>query len=353
MGRAFNGWDAPQPTANDNHNRLEDKLMEKAVMIIAVAAVSALPLFAAPQVNPDAKLHKFSAVVEKERPELDEETRRLIAEYRRNPTEANRAALRRQVEKRYDAVVERKKAKLEELKRAAKDKSKVEEMQVIVDEMLRDREARIEQSMARFADPRLRPDARNAKDGFLPVIGGPKNLSIAYTPVTNEEYAAFIKATGRKPPKDWTNGAYPAGKGRHPVVNVTYEDAVAYCKWLTQKDGKAKYRLPTAEEWEIAAGHMPKDADFNCGENDGTTPVTQYAKTLAACGAVDMWGNVWEWTSSVITAQVGAEKGKKVNAVKGGSWNSKRTSCRTEAREEGRAPSLSYSTVGFRVAREK
>ena len=336
---------------------MEDNIMKKQTIItLAMTAFLTFPLFAEPparQVNPDAKLHKFSTVVEKERPELDKETKRLIAEYRRNPTEANRAALRRQVEKRYDAVVARKKAKLEELKRTARDKSKVDEMQVIVDEMLRDREARIEQSMARFADPRLRPDARTAKDGFLPVIGGPKNLSIAYTPVTNEEYAAFIKATGRKPPKDWTNGAYPAGKGRHPVVNVTYEDAVAYCKWLTQKDGKAKYRLPTAEEWEIAAGHMPKDADFNCGENDGTTPVTQYAKTLAACGAVDMWGNVWEWTSSVITAQVGAEKGKKVNAVKGGSWNSKRTSCRTEAREEGRAPNLSYSTVGFRVAREK
>ena len=79
-------------------------------------------------------------------------------------------------------------------------------------------------------------------------------------------------------------------KGSHPVVNVSYGDAVAYCKWLTGKDGRrATYRLPTAEEWEIAVGHMPKDADFNCGENSGTTPVTQYARTLAACGAVDMW----------------------------------------------------------------
>ena len=336
---------------------MEDMTMKKqTVLTIALTALAAFPLFAEPpqrQVNPDAKLHKFSTVIEKERPELDEETKRLIAVYRRSPTKANRAALRRQVEKRYDAVVARKKAKLEELKRTARDKSKVDEMQVIVDEMLRDREKRIEQSMARFADPRLRPDARNAKEGFLPVIGGPKNLSVAYTPVTNEEYAAFLKATGRKPPKDWTDGPCQPGRGKHPVVNVTYEDAVAYCNWLTQKDGKAKYRLPTAEEWEIAAGHMPKDADFNCGENSGTTPVTQYAKTLAACGAVDMWGNVWEWTSSVITAQAGAEKGKKANAVKGGAWNSKRTSCRTEAREEGRMPNLAYPTVGFRVAREK
>ena len=328
-------------------------MMKHTIITFAMTALMTLPLFAAPTVNPDAKLHKFSTVIEKERPELDEETKRLISQYRRNPTEANRAALRRQVEKRYDAVVARKKAKLEELKRTARDKSKVDEMQVIVDEMLRDRENRIEQSMRRFADPRLRPDARKAKDGYLPVIGAAQNLSIAYTPVTNAEYAAFLKATGRKSPKDWKEGDYPAGKEKHPVVNVTYEDAVAYCKWLSQKDSKAKYRLPTADEWEVAAGHMPKDADFNCGENDGTTPVTQYAKTLAACGAVDMWGNVWEWTSSDITAQIGVEKGKKVKAVKGGSWNSKRTSCRTEARDEGRAPNAGYSTVGFRVAREK
>ncbi len=50
---------------------------------------------------------------------------------------------------------------------------------------------------------------------------------------------------------------------------------------------------------------------------------------------------------------IGAEKGKIVKAVKGGSWNSKRTSCRTEARDEGRAPNAGYGTVGFRVAREK
>jgi len=322
-------------------------------IVIVLVLIASLPILSAPVANPDAKLHKFSTVIEKERPELDAETKRLISEYRSNPTDANRAALRQQVEKRYDAVVARKKAKLEELKRTAKEKSKIDEMKVIVDEMLRDRENRIEQTMKRFADPRLRPNARNAKDGYLPVIGAAQNLSIAYTPVTNEEYAEFVKATKRKPPKDWKETTYPTGKAKHPVVNVTYDDAVAYCKWLTSKDGKATYRLPTALEWEIAAGHMPKDADFNCGENNGTTPVTQYAKTLSACGAIDMWGNVWEWTSSMITAQVGTEKGKQVNAVKGGSWNSKRTSCRTEAREEGRAPNLSYTTVGFRVAREK
>ena len=134
-------------------------------------------------------------------------------------------------------------------------------MQVIVDEMLRDREARNEQSMAHFADPRLKPDTRTAKDGYLPVIGGQKNLSMAYTPVTNEEYAAFIKATGRKPPKDWTNGAYPAGKGRHPVVNVTYGDAMAYCK-MAHPEGRQgeippAYRTGVGDRRRAHAGVSP------------------------------------------------------------------------------------------------
>ena len=52
--------------------------------------------------NPDAKLHRFSTTIEKERPQLNQETRDLIAAYRRDPSEANRAALRRQVAKNYD-----------------------------------------------------------------------------------------------------------------------------------------------------------------------------------------------------------------------------------------------------------
>ena len=94
--------------------------------------------------NPEAKLHRLSTTVEKERPQLNKETRDLIAAYRRNPSDANHAALREQVAKNYDAVLARKKAKLEELKRTARHQSKVNEMQVIFDEMLRDREERLE-----------------------------------------------------------------------------------------------------------------------------------------------------------------------------------------------------------------
>ncbi|MBS1369267.1 MAG: SUMF1/EgtB/PvdO family nonheme iron enzyme [Lentisphaeria bacterium] len=320
--------------------------LHKTIFAVCIAATVSTG-FAAPNANGEAKLHKYSTTIEKERPQLNEETKRLIAACRRDPSEANLAALRKQIEINYDKVVARKKAKLEELKRTAKHQSKVQEMQDIVDEMLQNRENRIEQNMRRFTDPRMRPGSREMKDGYLPVLGAAQNVSIARIPVTNEEYSKFVEATGKKAPKDWRNGVMPSGKADHPVVNVSYHDAVAYCKWLSAKDGKALYRLPTEEEWEYAAGHMPKDADFNCGENEGTTPVDAYAKTLSACGAVDMWGNCWEWTSTPVTG------GKSVMAVKGGAWNSRRTDCRTEQKGIGREGSAGFNDVSFRVIREK
>lgn len=323
--------------------------MSKSIcLILTLALYSVCSVQAANmQVSPEAKSFKYSTTVEKERPQLSAETQRLISNYRQNPTQTNYNALRKEVEINYDKVLARKKAKLAELKQTAKEQSKINEMKVIVDEMIRDRENRINQTMSRFTDSRLTPDARNTNDGYLPVLGASQNVYIAYTPVTNEQYAQFLKATGRTAPKDWTGVYYPSGKGKYPVVYVSYNDAVAYCNWLSKKDGTSTYRLPTEKEWELAAGHMPKDADMNAGENKGLTPVTAYSKTLSASGAVDMWGNVWEWTSTTRTSQTG------IKAVKGGAWNSPRTNCRTEYREESRDPNQSYNTVGFRVVKIK
>lgn len=320
--------------------------MKKLYLTVLVVICSVSCVYAANmQVNPQAKSFKYSTTIEKERPELDDVTKNLISAYRQNPTETNRVALKKQIEINYDKVVARKKAKLAELKQTAKDQSKIDEMQEIVNEMLRDRENRVNQSLSRFTDSRLVPNARNTTDGFLPVLGAGQKVYIAYAPVTNNDYAKFIKATGRKAPKDWSNGIMPANKAVYPVVNVSYNDAIAYCNWLSQKDTSAKYRLPTEKEWEFAAGHMPKDADFNSGENKGLTPVTTYSKTLSASGAIDMWGNVWEWTSTNRTSTT--------KAVKGGAWSTSRMDCRTEARNEGRNPSSGYSTVGFRIIKEK
>ena len=181
-------------------------------------------------------------------------------------------------------------------------------------------------------------------------MGAGNSIYVSRTPVTNAQYAAYLNATGAKSPVNWVNGSYPAGQGDYPVNDVSYEDAAAYCAWLTAKDGVNTYRLPSESEWELAAGHMPKDADFNCGVNDGRTPVEQYADvTRGAHGAVDFWGNVWEWTSTVRSDA----NGITTLGVKGGAWNTPRTDCRTEYRKEGRDAAQGYEDVGFRVIQVK
>ena len=317
------------------------KLLVISLVVFNITYVVAANL----EVNPDALTYKYSTTIEKERPELDDTTKELIKKYRQNPTEENKSILRNKIGESYDAVVAKKVEKLNELKATAKEQSKIDEMQVIVDEMLRDRENRIDQALARFMDERLTPNARVNTDGFLPVLGADANVSIAYTEVTNGDYSKFVNSTGYTAPKDWVNGIVPNDKLNYPVVNVSYNDAIKYCEWLSKNDNTAIYRLPTEMEWEQAAGHMPKDADFNSGNIAGLMPVSTYQNTISASGAIDMWGNVWEWTST--------ERSTNKNAVKGGAYNSGRTDCRTENRDASRNTSEVYENVGFRVVRIK
>ena len=71
--------------------------------------------------------------------------------------------------------------------------------------------------------------------------------------VTNKQYKTFIDETDRKAPSYWKNNNYPIGKAEHPVLNISYSDAVAYCEWLSAKYDGWKFRLPTEAEWENAA----------------------------------------------------------------------------------------------------
>lgn len=98
--------------------------------------------------DPDAPL------VEEERPQIDATTNELLHQYQQNPTEENKQALMDQMGLRYDKVVARKKNKLRELEREAKTPDLVQEMQDIVDEMVENREIRLEQQFLRLIDPR-------------------------------------------------------------------------------------------------------------------------------------------------------------------------------------------------------
>jgi len=127
---------------------------------------------------------------------------------------------------------------------------------------------------------------------------------IARVPVTNVQYMAFVKATDHKAPSHWENGRIPADKEDHPVVNVTWHDALAFCQW-------AGVRLPSEAEWEKAArgtdgriwpwgSNEPTDKLCNFNRNVGhTTPVGAYPAGASPYGCLDMTGNVWEWTISL------------------------------------------------------
>ncbi len=321
------------------------------VFLVLLSAVSASP--AGEEAADPMAMYSNSSFIEKEQPELTEETKKLIALYQSDRSMDNYLALREAVIENYNAVLERKEDKLASLKEETQGKPGgeeiVAEMEQIVQDMYITYWDRINSTMLRFSDTRLlkwRVDDAS-KYEYIPVMGAGTTIYIKRTPVTNAEYALFLSDTGREEPENWVDGSWPEGEDDFPVNYVSLEDAEAYALWLTENDGVNTYRLPSESEWELAAGHMPKDADFNCGVNDGRTGVDEYTGvTRGAHGAVDFWGNVWEWTSTERITEDGV-----TYAVKGGSWKSERTDCRTEYRKEGRNGNEGYDDVGFRVVK--
>lgn len=333
-------------------SKFMDRLRSKLCMILICLCVilnnfaSQVPVNAT---EDSSVMYKNSEFIEKEQPELTEETKKIISAYQKEQSMENYLKLRDEVIKNYNAVLDKKEQKLAELIEETKGKPNsnqlVQEMQEIVQEMYITYWNRINSSMLRFTDSRLSKwKISNASNyEYIPVMGAGTSIYIKRTPVTNKEYAVFIKETGYQPPSNWSNGKYAPGEDDLPVNYVSYKDAEEYAKWLTLKDSSNTYRLPTESEWELAAGHMPKDADFNNGVNNERTSVYEYAdRTRGAHGAVDFWGNVWEWTST--------QRDNSNNlAVKGGSWKSPRTDSRTEHRQEGRDKNQNFDDVGFRI----
>lgn len=131
--------------------------------------------------------------------------------------------------------------------------------------------------------------------------------AIDVTPVTNAQYAEFLRATRYQPRypenflKHWTDGNPPVGKEDHPVVYVGLEDARAYAEWAGKE-------IPTEEQWQYAAqgpdrlkypwGNAMEPGRCNGGETGGTTSVTAFPAGRSPFGCYDLCGNTWEWTES-------------------------------------------------------
>jgi formylglycine-generating enzyme required for sulfatase activity len=205
---------------------------------------------------------------------------------------------------------------------------------------------------------------------------------IAKTAVTNAQYAVFVQETDGRRPTHWGSeyGRPPIGKETHPVVYVSWHEAMKYCGWLSDVAGKP-YRLPTEAEWEKAArgvdglnfpwGNRWDRRQCNNAEDewDDTRPVGSYPRGASPYGVLDMAGNVWEWTLSLWGAdsmepefsypykpndgREDANAGDEMRRVlRGGSFTDVAGDVRCAVRH-GHLPDRRFRNVGFRVAADE
>jgi len=205
--------------------------------------------------------------------------------------------------------------------------------------------------------------------------------AIARYPVTEAQFGMFVQEGGYEEPRYWggeesagwrwclsehsdyrgegpvTGPEYwqqPRWHGENrPIVGISWYEAQAYCAWLTEESGR-EYRLPAEEEWERAArdtdgrewawGNDWKDGIINSDEARvrRTTTVGAFPRGIAACGAQDMSGNVWEWTASSY------DDDRSRYVVRGGSWDISRDYARVALRS-GYYSFDSGASVGFRL----
>ena len=225
------------------------------------------------------------------------------------------------------------------------------------------------------------------RDGGSPEEGPAHKItlntfSIGKYEVTVAQYRQFCNETKRVFPKapdseDWYEEHYEIKKwiwrDNHPIVNVNWFDATAYCEWLSKKTGRV-YRLPTEAEWEYAARGGQKSKSFKYSGSNNINEVCWYDETTLERGTMpvgtlkpnelgihDMSGNAWEWCADYYghtyykTSPKANPKGPnhgQFRVIRGGSWYyvAEMASCTLR---DGPYPEFKNWNYGFRIVREE
>jgi len=203
-------------------------------------------------------------------------------------------------------------------------------------------------------------------------------FSIGKYPVTNAQYAAFVRHNKERRPlqTNWLFTTPPADRLDHPVAGITWHDAVAYCAWLSAQSGRG-YRLPSEAEWEKAArgddarthpwGEEAPTPAYCNSDNHQTRPVTASPDGCSPHHVCDMVGNVREWTTTRWGEDVRqpsfvypyqqdareepAERANELRICRGGAFDDPPALLTCSARMIVHSDAR-LTTVGFRVACE-
>jgi formylglycine-generating enzyme required for sulfatase activity len=227
----------------------------------------------------------------------------------------------------------------------------------------------------RLKEGRLTPDLANSW----------RDLIMLSEEEARQRFSEMYPIQPHDRPYYWYDPAYNAPN--QPVVGVTWYEAMAYCAWLHAHlavspqpcvvagmacetllaSGAWEVRLPTEAEWEWAAGvpehrHYPWGNTFSEerantleGRVMAPSPVGAYPGGMAACGALDMSGNVWEWTHSLYHGYpYRTDDGREDRfaadrrSLRGGAWHSSRRLARVSSRSYPR-PDNFNNDIGVRV----
>lgn len=188
---------------------------------------------------------------------------------------------------------------------------------------------------------------------------------IARFPVTVAEFACFVRF-GHVAPRDWHA---QLGKLDHPVVNVTWQDAVDFAYWLSVRTSQSWWRLPTEAEWEKAArgtdgriypwGDSFDKSPCNTSESSisAMTPIGNFPTGASPYGLHEVAGNVWGRTSSRFISYPYTISGEReypnsadYRVLRGGSWRDSAVFARAAYRL-GNQPLNIYGCDGFRLVR--